>query len=1354
MENKKSAKKAYGEYYLGLDIGTDSIGYAVTDLNYNLLKFNGKSMWGIRLFDSGKTAEERRMYRTSRRRTARRKERRDLLQGLFAEEIAKVDNDFFLRLNSSRYYPEDKINLGRYSIFNDADYTDKDYHRNYPTIYHLRKSLIENRTPHDVRLVYLALANIIKHRGHFLFEGQNFETEYTFKQVFENMNNCLYDEFGFTLDYDNIDEIETILKEKGINNKKKKLLNIYGKDDSIKKSIIELLCGASVAVSKIFDFEDDSDAIKISFTGDKFETEYENLEKTLNEKIRIIEAVKAVYDWSVLADILNGENYISNAKVKIYEKHKQDLKLLKKTVKKYCSHDNYSEIFNDPTLKANYPAYVQISEKNSKKQHIEKNACLNEDLCKFISKYVNDMPKDDPDVAYICDQIANGAFLPKQINKDNGIIPYQIHLKELKQILTNASEYLPFLNEKDEDGYSVSEKIEKIMTFRIPYYVGPLNDANKDSGFCWIAKKSNEKILPWTFDRIVDKTESAERFIKRMTNKCTYLPDKDVIPKNSLLYSKFMLLNELNNIKVNGTDISVELKKKLYEELFMTKAKVTAKNLKEFLSSYYGNAEISISGIDGEIKASLKSYMDLKKIMGNGFDEKIAEEIISSVVLLGNDKKMLKKRVKAFAPHLSEEAVNKITKLSYSGWSRLSKEFLVDVEGIDKTTGEYYENIITALWETNNNLMQLLSSDFTFSDAVAEHNKPLAKPHKYTYDSLVKDLYASPAVKRSIWQVLCIIKELRKIIGHAPQKVFIEVTRSDEEKGEKGRKLSRRQQLIDLYKKCRDDERNWAEELSNLTDDDLRRDRLYLYYTQMGKCMYSGQNIDLHSLYDTNIYDIDHIYPQSVTKDDSINNRVLVLKTYNAKKSDRLVPEEMRQTALWKMLYSKGLIEKAKYDRLNRTQEFSPGELGGFIARQLVETNQSTKAVAEILKQIFPADETEIVYSKAKNVTDFRKGVKCFPEDSNPSENAFLKVREINDYHHAKDAYLNIVVGNVYNTKFTHSPANYIKDHPQIHYNLKRMYEFDVKRDNSTAWLAGKNGTMKTVKKVMSKNDIRFTRYAYENKGGLFDQNPVKGKEGLMPLKGNDPILADTVKYGGYDKVSGAYFCLVEHLAKKKRVRTIEFIPVYLSKEIEKQPSVLADYLENKAGLTDIKILIPKIKINSLFSVDGFLMHLSGRTVDRLIFKGACQLIMDDEMTAYFKKIVKFEGKCTAKKQTLEAAPFDKLSKEENIKVYEFFLNKLKNSVYGKRLSAQVKTFEKGYDKFITLTEGEQSRFLYNAVNMFRCNPQSADLSLIGGPKNAGILVLRNDVTKQKSIKIIYQSSTGLFEKVTDLSAL
>ena len=40
------------DYYIGLDIGTDSVGYAVTDERYKLLKFKGEPMWGSHLFDA------------------------------------------------------------------------------------------------------------------------------------------------------------------------------------------------------------------------------------------------------------------------------------------------------------------------------------------------------------------------------------------------------------------------------------------------------------------------------------------------------------------------------------------------------------------------------------------------------------------------------------------------------------------------------------------------------------------------------------------------------------------------------------------------------------------------------------------------------------------------------------------------------------------------------------------------------------------------------------------------------------------------------------------------------------------------------------------------------------------------------------------------------------------------------------------------------------------------------------------------------------------------------------------------------------------------------------------------------
>lgn len=77
------------EYYIGLDIGTSSVGWAVTDMNYQIIKRHGKALWGSRLFASANTAEERRGFRTARRRLDRRNWRINILQNLYVSPAVK-----------------------------------------------------------------------------------------------------------------------------------------------------------------------------------------------------------------------------------------------------------------------------------------------------------------------------------------------------------------------------------------------------------------------------------------------------------------------------------------------------------------------------------------------------------------------------------------------------------------------------------------------------------------------------------------------------------------------------------------------------------------------------------------------------------------------------------------------------------------------------------------------------------------------------------------------------------------------------------------------------------------------------------------------------------------------------------------------------------------------------------------------------------------------------------------------------------------------------------------------------------------------------------------------------------------
>lgn len=358
------------DYYLGFDLGTDSVGWAVTDLNYVLKKYKSNLMWGVMLFDEAKHADERRTFRTTRRRFNRRSQRIQLLQELLASEIIKKDNHFFVRLKESKLFPEDSEYRNRSIFFDDENYTDKNYFEDYPTIHHLICELMENSKPHDIRLVYLACAYILKHRGHFLIEvdSDNIDEVKNFAPLYEK----------FVAWFETVAEIErpfecsssdfgNVLKKKlGINAKVKELKELLfgGKTPPQDKNdeypinvskLLNLLCGGSVKLSEIFkndgykELEKNSVCVASADFDDYIEGIYAQLEEGDGD---LLKAVKAMYDWSLLDDILKGCNCISEAKKVTYEEHKRDLEELKYLISRYL-HEKYAEIFKEASDKNN-----------------------------------------------------------------------------------------------------------------------------------------------------------------------------------------------------------------------------------------------------------------------------------------------------------------------------------------------------------------------------------------------------------------------------------------------------------------------------------------------------------------------------------------------------------------------------------------------------------------------------------------------------------------------------------------------------------------------------------------------------------------------------------------------------------------------------------------------------------------------------------------------------------------------------------------------------------------------------------------------------------------------------------------
>lgn len=1366
------------EYFLGLDIGTSSLGWAVTDTNYRILRAKGKNLIGVRLFEEGNTAEERRLFRSSRRRTARRKERIKLLQELFAEEINKIDSTFFQRLKESKYYLEDKTDKDcPFALFNDEEFTDKEYHEKYPTIYHLRKDLIESNEKKDIRLIYLAIHNIIKNRGHFLLGDKNIDAVKSFKDAKDSFVEA-FAEIGIEIKILNEDRFENALKNTSLT-KRDKLKNLND-DIAIKsenkielkekqcmvKELLRLVTSQKCNLKNGFRndelINDSNKPMTLTFDSDSYEQDLEEIENLLTEnEINFLNGMKKAYDWSILANILNGENYLSDAKVTVYEKHKKDLEDLKYVIQKYAPKE-YKSMFSElDDKKANYVRYTGHYIVNKKKVYPGKKV-TQEEFCKNVSSILKKVKDKDIIIDRIIDECDKLTFMPKQIDKRNGVLPYQLHQEELKKIIENAEKYYDFLNKKDSNGYITKEKIEKLLTFRIPYYVGPLNDKHKENGFCWIEKKSNEKIYPWNFDEVVDKDKCAENFIMRMTNKCTYLVGEDVLPNQSILYSKFRVLNELNNLKINGEKPDVEVKKKIYNELFLTGKAVTAKKIKLFYKREYGVSNVEVSGIDGDFKNKMDSYAKMNTILGDMESEenlKMAENIILWSTVLGSEKKMLRKKIKTTYSELDDKKVEKLVAINFNGWGRLSKKFLTGIKA--NVDGNNDINIIEAMEETNYNLMQLLSNQFEFIEIISKHNNNFNEDldiNNLDYDSLMGDLYASPAVKRSIWQTIQIVKEIQEVMGCEPKRIFVEMPRQDKEKK---RTESRKNTFIECYKKCKEEEHEYIKEFKNsgmieklesMEESRLRSKKLYLYYTQMGRDMYTGERIELSQLFTTD-YDIDHIYPRSKTKDDSITkNLVLVKKTENSRKSDEypLKTEiQNKQNAFWDILKRKGLITEEKYKRLTRKDALTNEELASFIERQIVFTGQSTKAVASILGKIMK--ESEIVYTKAENTSDFRNEVIDF-----------VKVRELNDLHHAHDAYLAIVVGNVYHVKFTKNALKFINSRGK--YNLYRMYDYDVKTKDEVAWIADRKdengniveGTKKTVRDMLSKGGILFTRYSYAVKGGLFDQNIInKGQsgsgKGYLPIKSNKNEYLSVEKYGGYNKATGAFFAYVESDDKKgKKMRTLESIPLYVVMNSKDELKDIKEYIEGNEELKNPVILIPKIKINSLFEIDGYPLHISGRTGKQIVMKSAVQLKLGYETAKYIKQVIKYADN---ENEDLNMEEKLEITKDINIELYDKLNYKIKNSIYQKRPSIinTIKVLDNSKNTFEQLGIHEQCKQLKKLLKIFNTTSEGVDLKSIGGSGKTSVLFISKKLSNNEKVILINQSPTGLFERRIDL---
>ena len=1434
MEMQKSQKNYYENYYVGLDIGTDSVGYAVTDENYRLIKHNGEPMWGVTLFEEGTLGDKRRAARTARRRLDRRQQRVRLVEELLAPYIIETDEGFFRRIHESYLIRDDASDsylLGTLSAT-------KDYYKKYPTIHHLICALMNGETEADARLLHIACAWLVAHRGHFLSEvdKDKIEDVTDFHRVYEDFV-TFFSNLGYPVPWDAEaaeSDMETVLKlQIGVGKKAKILKDTLCGKNKITTSeegtfswehALKLVCGCKVSLKDLFNNDSYEDLETKSFTLDSDEETIAQVIASVDENGEIIEKLKSLYDWSVLVEALKGKHTISEGKIEVYNQHKRDLATLKRFVKKYCIEIRYAEIcalkgedikkfidslgngdviydeliksygwitiinalvgkteidkkyvekldilrgliakkvysdvfcaFNKP---ANYVAYSYYSKK-AKHEGTKANVTVFTD---YVKKLFKDVTPDDEDRELFDDMMSRletESFMPKQKNGDNRVIPYQLYMYELRKILENNVDKFPFLAEKDSDGISLSDKLLAVFEFRVPYYVGPLrNDENNKNA--WVVRKQG-RIYPWNFNKMVDIDQTEEEFINKMLNRCTYLHGEDVLPKCSLLYSSYTVLNEINNIKINDEPISVELKQLIYIDVFMQNDKVTLKRIKDYL---YANGKIgkddTLSGIDDILTSSLKSYRVFRRLTESGvLSYSEVEEIIKRSTYV-EDRRRFEKWLSEHYSKLTAEDVKYVCSLKFKDFGRLSKRLLCDIFGApDPETGEA-RSIIRAMWETNCNINQLILTDnYSYKAQIEEISRDYYSKKTLSLNDRLDEMYISNAVKRPIIRTLDILKDVVKIMGHEPSAVFVEMARgaSEEQKGK--RTKSRQQQIREFYEKLdTEDVRLLTQTLDSLGEDadtKLQSDKIFLYFMQLGKCMYTGERISFESiLKGDGRYNIDHIFPRCTVTDESIiNNKVLVTSESNGVKGDSYPIDASvreRMIGLWTYLNNTSrsdgtkLMSDEKFKRLKRNHGFTDEELHGFIQRQLVETRQSTKAVTTLLKEMYT--DTEICYVKAGLVSDFRH------------QFSMLKSRAVNDLHHAKDAYLNIVCGNVYYSYFN---KNYFRlDRGAKSYNIKPEIMF------SRAVYCGKHqvwdgaDSVAAVRKVISKNNAHVTvyqlcRHSGQN-GGFFDQNPLKAAPGLIPLKKGMP----TEQYGGYNKATASFFVLVRYKIAKKQDIMIMPVELLFADKFLASNDYADEYAKNTVSsivgkdVESVEILLNRriIKVKTVFSLDGFMVCLAGKSDGgkKIGITPLSQLKETADVEYYVKRLESFAKKKSENENIVFSELYDGITQDKNAQLYDLFITKFSKWPYSKRPANPKDILVKGRDKFVSLSTPEQASVLLQILGLLgRIN--KADLKDIGGSASTGVATLSSSLSNwtknYTDVRIIDSSASGLYE--------
>ncbi len=523
--------------------------------------------------------------------------------------------------------------------------------------------------------------------------------------------------------------------------------------------------------------------------------------------------------------------------------------------------------------------------------------------------------------------------------------------KEIQQVLNTQQGYYPEL----EDGFC--DEYLAIFNRKRKYYEGPGNEKSRTDYGKYTAKLDEKG------EYITEKN-----IFEKLIGKCSVYEEELRAAAASYTAQEFNLLNDLNNLTINGRKLNEEEKRKIVECVKNSNSinmrKIIAEAMGEKIEEFYG-ARIDKS--EKEIFHKFEAYNKMRKELLK-IEKDIAEfsreelDEIGYILTINTDKEAMIEGFDNSWVELEDDvkecliALRKKDGSLFSKWQSFSLKIM--------------KELIPEMYVQPKEQMTLLTEMGVMKRRVDEFTGL-----KYIPVDAVSEEIFNPVVRRSVRISFRILNALMKKYG-VLEEVVVEMPR-DRNSEEEKKKLKDRQHMNEKEQEFIQNKLASVYDIRLKSSDYAAQKqlnlKLKLWNEQDGKCLYSGRSIEPKDLIEhPDLFEVDHIIPRSISFDDSRSNKVLVYRTENQKKGN--------QTPYYYLTHSNGFWTfeqyKATVIELSKKKEYGISKkkvqnllfskditkidvLKGFINRNLNDTSYASRVVLNTLQAYFNSKEAD-----------------------------------------------------------------------------------------------------------------------------------------------------------------------------------------------------------------------------------------------------------------------------------------------------------------------------------------------------------------------------------------------------------